>query len=190
VPILIGSIHFSKEAEYGALLSKYLAAPRTLFVISSDFCHWCVLFKASAPAVTSRRGTRFSYTYYTPSSEGDPKSLRRKDTPSGQPIHKSISALDHLGMDHIAFSPTAHKSIETAHASFAAYLKETRNTICGRHPIGVLLAAAASLQAAKEPGWAMDEAELCFVRYEQSSPCVSVSDSSVSYASAVLRTGT
>lgn len=86
-------------------------------------------------------------------------------------------------MDCISFSPT--KEASTAHVEFADYLQETKNTVCGRHPIGVLLAAAAHLQ---EGGtWNKAQSELKFVRYEQSSACVSASDSSVSYASAYLK---
>lgn len=40
VPILIGAISTAKEKIYGGLLASYLSDPRTLFVISSDFCHW------------------------------------------------------------------------------------------------------------------------------------------------------
>ena len=40
VPILVGSLSNDKEALYGKLLSKYLAEPENVFVISSDFCHW------------------------------------------------------------------------------------------------------------------------------------------------------
>jgi hypothetical protein len=41
-------------------------------------------------------------------------------------IYKSIEKLDHLGM----------KAIESQkRSSFEAYLKETKNTICGRYPI-------------------------------------------------------
>lgn len=40
VPILVGALSKNKEHEYGKLLSKYLADPSNLFVISSDFCHW------------------------------------------------------------------------------------------------------------------------------------------------------
>jgi len=43
VPILVGSIDQDSEKEYGKLLSKYLADPQNLFVISSDFCHWGML---------------------------------------------------------------------------------------------------------------------------------------------------
>lgn len=74
-------------------------------------------------------------------------------------------------------------------AEFGAYLRETRNTICGRHPIGVLIAAAAQLQDSNTPGWVPGETDLQFVKYEQSSPAVKASDSSVSYASAYLRAG-
>ena len=40
VPILVGALSEEKEVFYGKLLSKYLADPDNLFVISSDFCHW------------------------------------------------------------------------------------------------------------------------------------------------------
>ncbi|CAN7993665.1 unnamed protein product, partial [Ixodes pacificus] len=40
VPIIVGSLTPENEAFYGRLLSKYLAEPDNLFVISSDFCHW------------------------------------------------------------------------------------------------------------------------------------------------------
>jgi predicted class III extradiol MEMO1 family dioxygenase len=72
---------------------------------------------------------------------------------------------------------TAHE----AHIFFAEYLARTKNTICGRHPIGVLLGALAVLQQedAKSP-------HLQWVRYEQSSQCLTIKDSSVSYASAYI----
>ena len=40
VPILVGAINYDKEVSYGKLLAPYLAAKDTIFVISSDFCHW------------------------------------------------------------------------------------------------------------------------------------------------------
>lgn len=40
VPVLVGALSENKELEYGKLLSKYLADPSNLFIISSDFCHW------------------------------------------------------------------------------------------------------------------------------------------------------
>lgn len=60
-------------------------------------------------------GARFRYTYYE-ESHG--------------PIYKWIEVLDKMGMD----------LIETLKPeSFAEYLRKYNNTICGRHPIGVLL---------------------------------------------------
>lgn len=73
---------------------------QSLFVISSDFCHW---------------GQRFRYTYY--------------DRSVGE-IWQSIQKLDKQGMSLIeTLNPSA----------FTEYLKKYGNTICGRHPIGVLL---------------------------------------------------
>ena len=129
----------------------------------------------------SDRGSRFSYTYYTPDNASNPVHLKRASVIDGQPIHQSIEALDKEGMAHITCQPS--KLAASSHDEFAAYLSRTKNTICGRHPIGVLLAALATLQEEKEE-W--KEAKLDFVRYEQSSACVRATDSSVSYASAVL----
>jgi len=40
VPILVGNLTKAKEQEYGQILAPYLDDNETLFVISSDFCHW------------------------------------------------------------------------------------------------------------------------------------------------------
>lgn len=150
--------------------------PRTLFVISSDFCHW---------------GTRFQYTHYLPPlTDGNPLeggySLSRTSPgpDSAQPIHQSIRQLDEYGMNTIAFESQQGKTAGDAHDQFSAYLKTTKNTICGRHPIGVLLAAMARLELDGAAGW--DRARLQWVRYEQSSECLTLKDSSVSYASAYV----
>ncbi|BES93867.1 Memo-like protein [Nesidiocoris tenuis] len=142
VPILVGSLSTDREAQYGQLLSKYLADPHNLFVISSDFCHW---------------GQRFRYTYY--------------DSEYGE-IYQSITKLDEKGMD----------TIETLNpASFTEYLRKYGNTICGRHPIGVLLQAAQHLAKGGQ-----HKMSLKFLKYAQSSHCRNMNDSSVSYASASL----
>lgn len=41
---MVGSINERKERLYGELLAKYLVDPQTLFIVSSDFCHWYVFF--------------------------------------------------------------------------------------------------------------------------------------------------
>ena len=68
MPILVGGLSTENEEVYGKLLSKYLADPSNLFVISSDFCHW---------------GKRFSFTTY--------------DKAHGQ-IYQSIEQMDRRGM--------------------------------------------------------------------------------------------
>ncbi|KAI0218414.1 hypothetical protein L0F63_005722, partial [Massospora cicadina] len=72
------------------------------------------------------------------------------------------------------------------HSQFDAYIKKARNTICGRHPIAVLLAAVEELypeksrQVASSPDSALPR--ISFNYYAQSSQITSPRDSSVSYA--------
>lgn len=64
--------------------------------------------------------------------------------------------------------------------NFTDYLRKTNNTICGRHPIGVLINAAKILA---DQGCNIS---FKFLKYAQSSQCVTSDDSSVSYASGSL----
>ena len=161
IPILVGSTNPSVEKEYGAILAPYLADPESVFVVSSDFCHW---------------GSRFSYTFYIPGS--DPSagySLGRKGPQLGSaPIHASIGALDKLAMDAIESG---------SHDAFISNLQDTGNTVCGRHPIGVVMAALESIKRENVDKYGT-VGKFKFVRYERSSDCTKTSDSSVSYASA------
>lgn len=134
-------------------------------------------------SLNNSRGLRFQYTFYYPEpapSDSPGIKLSRTTEPSNSySIHQSISRLDHEAMDTLAMpSSTAEK----AHSDFASHLAKTKNTICGRHPIGVLLGALSQIE--KDIG---TYPTLKWVRYEQSSPCHSVRDSSVSYASAYVR---
>nr|CAI5867676.1 unnamed protein product [Callosobruchus analis] len=143
VPILVGSLSPDREACYGRILSSYLADPKNLFIISSDFCHW---------------GHRFRYTYY--------------DRTYGN-IYQSIEGLDRVGMNIIEnLDPT----------EFTNYLKKYGNTICGRHPIGILLQAIQEVLRNDSS----QNATLKFLKYAQSSKCRTMNDSSVSYAAAAL----
>lgn len=103
-------------------------------------------------------GQRFRYTYY--------------DKSHGE-IFQSIEKLDRMGMDIVE---------QLSPLTFSEYLKKYGNTICGRHPIGVLLNAIQNLQKTGN-GHKMS---LKFLKYAQSSQCVSMQDSSVSYAAAAL----
>ncbi|KAB8336794.1 hypothetical protein FH972_021103 [Carpinus fangiana] len=64
------------------------------------------------------------------------------------------------------------------HEAWLDALDETGNTVCGRHPIGVLMAAMELLAAEGRGG------RFKFVRYERSSDVEGLRDSSVSYCSA------
>ncbi|KAJ1759201.1 hypothetical protein LPJ58_002396 [Coemansia sp. RSA 1591] len=161
VPIMVGSLAFETEQKYGKLLAPYLADPENLFIISSDFCHW---------------GSRFGYTYYQSSEDTQPCDLSARDgRPNGVPIWESIQRLDSEGMDVIT---------QLDHVMFREYLDDTSNTICGNHPISVLLAAVNHLYPKDVQN--RDGPRLRFVKYDQSSKVCSAKDSSVSYASAYL----
>lgn len=124
IPIMVGSTSGSTERRCGKLLAPYLRSPDSVFVVSSDFCHW---------------GRNFSYYYYLPdqSAAGDGYDVTKSSMLPETPIHDSIRRLDKMGMDAVE---------EGSHQGFLDYLKETHNTICGRHPIGVVMAAIESIR--------------------------------------------
>ncbi|KAI8959829.1 UPF0103-domain-containing protein [Daldinia sp. FL1419] len=159
VPILIGDNNGAEEKEFGKLLAPYLQDPDNAFVVSSDFCHW---------------GSRFSYTAYAPEGKADQlQSLNWKTSkPRNPPIHESIKQIDHLAMDAVASGD---------HDKFVDNLRHTKNTVCGRHPIGVVMAALEELAKDKPDP---NKYRFKFVQYQRSSLVEYVTDSSVSYASA------
>ena len=190
VPIMVGSTSAGTEQGFGELLAPYLSDPSNAFIISSDFCHW---------------GLRFRYTYYVPqapkpgpqlplSSLNLPQpglefddvvetldavsaghALSRRDRISGREpaIHESISAFDLATMTAIT-TGSAQTFLDT--------IDRTGNTVCGRHPIGVIMAALEVVTADRPAG---KQGQFHFLRYERSSDAVDVADSSVSYVSAV-----
>nr|CAB3263755.1 protein MEMO1 [Phallusia mammillata] len=102
-------------------------------------------------------GRRFRYIHYEP-EHGE--------------IHKSIEALDKQGMKLIeALDPEG----------FYSYLQKYKNTICGRHPIAVMLNAVKTLLSSNGI-----QLQFKFLDYKQSSKCQDDSDSSVSYAAGSL----
>ena len=40
VPIIVGHLDMKMAEQYGKLLAPYFDRDDTLFIISSDFCHW------------------------------------------------------------------------------------------------------------------------------------------------------
>ena len=68
VPIMVGDIKDQLADQFAQLLDPYFKAENTIFLVSSDFCHW---------------GKRFQYTPYQPTLG---------------PIHAYIEDLDKQGM--------------------------------------------------------------------------------------------
>lgn len=98
-------------------------------------------------------------------------------------VSKGIEKLDRLGMRCCEIGGEGEKGAEEAHESFKEYLKKTKNTVCGRHPIGVLLGGLSALEKEEKEGMSIG---LEWKRYEQSGKVKSLRESSVSYASAVI----
>ncbi|KAK4162304.1 MEMO1 family [Cladorrhinum sp. PSN259] len=173
VPILIGDGTEEEEKVFGRCLAPYLRDPSTAWIVSSDFCHW---------------GSRFSYRpHFSDGGIKDLDSPRSKkheilnvkpdwgelaNSPDDPAIHQVIKVLDELAME----------AVETGvHGEFYKVIQDTRNTVCGRHPIGVMMA---TLEAVSKDGLAEGKGKFKFVQYQRSSLVKKNSDSSVSYASA------
>lgn len=75
IPIMVGSLSYQACKDVAEALSQYVDDSRTLFVISSDFCHW---------------GSRFGYQYLPP------------DEDENLQIYQRIKKLDKQGADMIA----------------------------------------------------------------------------------------
>ena len=137
VPIMVGSLDSKQEIYFGKQLAPFADDSQTLFVISSDFCHW---------------GVRFGYMPYN-KTEGE--------------IWESIKKLDYNGI----------KAIESGDPKlFANYLEQTENTICGRHPISIMMNA-----------FYKDKTSFLtqFLHYEQSEKVKTKYQGSVSYAASI-----
>lgn len=159
VPIIVGSTNRTDEKNIGRVLLSYLKDEENAFIISSDFCHW---------------GERFDYTAYT--ADGDLGSLKHlrpySSRPSGPPIYESIRLVDEAAMDAVKSG---------SHDAFVNNLRRTGNTVCGRHPIGIAMAA---LELYAEEVDDETKSRFRVVKYNRSSEVVRPDDSSVSYVSA------
>ncbi|SPO02175.1 related to protein tag-253 [Cephalotrichum gorgonifer] len=154
VPLLVGDNDSAAEKAVGRLLAPHLASAENAFVVSSDFCHW---------------GRRFDYAVYSPAADlAGLRTLPRgaRGAPEGRPIHETIKMVDQLAMD----------AIETgSHDAFYGNIAKTKNTVCGRHPIGVTMAAMEEVR---------EGLRFRFVQYQRSGLVDEPSDSSVSYGAA------
>ena len=73
MPLMVGQVKDKDMPIYAQALMPLWMDPKTLFVVSSDFCHW---------------GDHFDYQPVLQGYENNP-------------IYQSIEALDKLGMGHI-----------------------------------------------------------------------------------------
>ncbi len=158
VPVLIGDNSGAEEKAVAQILLPYLRDPQNAFVVSSDFCHW---------------GRNFGYRPYAAGEDLEELDEVRSGIPKGQPIHEFIALLDQAAFDAIE---TGH------HDTFVRYLKKTENTVCGRHPIGVTMAALEMLAQEKGGGESKGQGKFAHVRYERSNLVERANDTSVSYA--------
>lgn len=153
--------HKKKEANYGELFAPYLQDPSNAFIVSSDFCHWSF--------------SSFDYAPYSQNSDlNDWVHLYPGDkTPKGPPIHETIKLFDQHAMD------TVEKG---SHAAFCESVKLTGNTICGKHPIGVMLAALEAHASSSQD----KDSKIGFkiLQYDRSGLVTSTDGHSVSYVSA------
>jgi len=136
IPIIVGTINTEVEGALSQAFTNYMKDNETLFVVSSDFCHW---------------GLNYGFFYY-----------KKED---GE-IYNSIEKLDKRAMSLI-------ENIDVE--GLTAYFEETENTICGRHPIAIIL------NVMKATG---DKYETKFRHYSQSNQVKHPSEFSVSYAAA------
>lgn len=142
LPIMVGDTNLKDNYAIANELYNLYEDPKTLFLVSSDFCHW---------------GKRFGYTYYD------------KESPT---IWESTEKLDKKALEIIG---------KLDPAELDKYFKTTRNTICGRNPIGIVLCTIDEYKKKHK------DANITFdcAKYSQSEKVKSANGSSVSYAAGV-----
>ncbi|PHH83293.1 hypothetical protein CDD82_2473 [Ophiocordyceps australis] len=163
VPILVGDLDVQEEKAVGNILLPFLRDKANAFIVSSDFCHW---------------GQHFRYMVYA--AKGDISrltKLRANDgAPTGPPIHETIRLLDETAMEAVGSGK---------HDALAENLRVTNNTVCGRHPIGVMMAGLELLAA---EGSGESKCRFHVVQYDRSNLVQTPGDYSVSYVSAYAKT--
>ena len=142
IPIIVGDNNYETNKKIAEILYELYKDKKTLFVISSDFCHW---------------GRNFGYTYYDKNFNN---------------IWESIQDLDKQALDII-------KEINSE--KLEKYFKKTKNTICGRNPISIILSIVEKYKNEHKN----ENVEFINAGYAQSNKVKSIYEASVSYAAAV-----
>jgi len=159
LPVFVGRLQPEALPMYAKHLSPYLQDPATMFVISSDFCHW---------------GAKFGYVPFLESSGPPHLQLRAVPgmgcAPEANPINACIEALDQRAIDLICRQDSN---------GFRKYLEKEGNTICGRNAISIFLELLGAHRG---------KFRVSFVHYSQSrmlGQFPAEEDSSVSYAAGI-----
>lgn len=178
IPVMVGALSPEAEAATAAALLPLVRDPRTLVVVSSDFCHW---------------GSRFQFQSFGEEEEeeedesgGGSGSKTKKEKGTTPSIADAIERLDRRGMRLIE---------QQDGPGFREYLSRTKNTICGRFPISLFLEVLRQLKEGEEKGKRSNGSSsssplthsVKFVSYDQSQRVARRSESSVSYAAALVR---
>jgi len=142
VPLMVGTLYQEDVKKYVNVLKEYFIDPKTLFVVSTDFCHW---------------GARFGYMDYTAS------------------VSEHVQKLDKQAQDIIS---------EFNCQKFKDYLEKSRNTICGRDCLDILMRLCNLKEVRKSYGLSCQ-----WTCYNQSSKIVQPAggDMLVGYASGIIR---
>ena len=142
VNIMVGDMNNQYVKKISNLLKPYFLDDESLFIFSSDFCHW---------------GQRFGY------QEDFRQSTREQ-------IWEGIQRLDLNGIDLIE---------NKNESGFESYLHKTKNTICGKNPIRLLMSLMNDFDI-------KDKFTLKNLHYTQSEKAKTKFDCSVSYASLLV----
>jgi len=142
VPLIVGTLYKEDVKMYVNVLKEYFIDPNTLFIISTDFCHW---------------GARFGYMDYNKS------------------VSDHVTKLDKQAQDIIS-DFNAEK--------FKDYLDRSRNTICGRDCLELLMRLCNLGEVRKNCGLSCQ-----WTRYDQSSKIKlpAGGDMLVGYAAGIIR---
>ncbi|CCE61546.1 hypothetical protein TPHA_0A04710 [Tetrapisispora phaffii CBS 4417] len=175
VPMIVSHNSEAVDTKLANVLKNEFMNPETIFIVSSDFCHW---------------GRRFQYTGYVGNSEELKDSLEEQTeiemlTSRSKSLHRevkiweSIMIIDKFGMKLLSDSDNSDK-----YKNWKNYIEISGNTVCGTNPIKVILKTI-ELIANEVVSSGSDSSKIDFYwpSYSQSSKVTSVNESSVSYAS-------
>lgn len=180
VPIIVGVLNQAEEKRYGDIFAQYVKDPGNIFIISSDFCHWGRNYSYAPQYIDGKLRNPYGHSPASDLSHVDlgfgvkPQTSETEDKDAAPPpLHEIIKKLDEMAMGAIESG---------SQENFHLVISRTRNTVCGSHPIGVVMAALEAVTG--EEGFADGKGKFKFIQYQRSGLVVDKKDYSVSYAAA------